>query len=158
MSLQWTRNLEHLIWGPILERDYSGSATDFDSVSFHAVLCDLSPRFIPKCRVGRGYRAVSRNGRVLLASNVPMESLMGCEVDIRLQLWRKIILPGDTPEVYGVLMCARGPEAGRPGLAQEITNMPLQSQLMRNYPGPFELAVDVGGGMMLVFLPSTAQV
>ena len=31
--------------------------------------CDVRPVFLPKGRVGRHYRAVARNGRVLLASD-----------------------------------------------------------------------------------------
>jgi len=148
----WSRDLKDLAWGPLLE------SLGSDSVCFRAVLCDLSPRFIPKCRVGRGYRAVARNGRVLLASNMPLESLRDREVEIRLQTWRKVILPGDTPEVYGVLMYVRCPDASRSSFIQEVTKMVLQGQLERSCRGPFELAVDVGGGMMLFFLPATAQV
>ena len=146
----WSRDLKDLAWGPLLE------SLGSDSVYFHAVLCDLSPRFIPKCRVGRGYRAVARNGRVLLASNMPLELLIEREVAIRLQPWRKIILPGDTPEFYGALMYVRCPDASRSSFIQ-VTKMVLQGQLVRGCRGPFELAVDVGGGMTLVFLPGRAR-
>jgi hypothetical protein len=149
----WSRDLKDLAWGPLLE------SLGSDSVCFRAVLCDLSPRFIPKCRVGRGYRAVARNGRVLLASNMPLESLRDREAEIRLQTWRKVILPGDTPEVYGVLMCARRVVPGcRSWLEQQAGKMILQSQLVKSCRSSIDLAVNVGGGTILVFLPARAQV
>src|SRR5947199_10831558 len=100
MPSDWTTDLEPLIWGPLLKLATS------ESLCLRAVLCDLRPRFISKCRVGRGYRAVARNGRILLASNMPMESLVDREAQIRLQPWRKVILPGERPETYGILIYA----------------------------------------------------
>jgi hypothetical protein len=150
MSLDWARNLEHLIWGTMLAEPESDSA-DSESLCFRAILCDLRPRFIPKCRVGRRYRAVARNGRVLLASTLPMESLIEREVAIRLQPWRKVILPGESPETYGVLMCVRCLDPGlRSGLeGQEV----YHSFLVREAQSAADLSVDVGGGMVLVFIP-----
>jgi hypothetical protein len=154
MSLDWARNLNQLIWGPLLVGQDSNSAPQVPAygrpLCFRAVLCDLRPRFIPKCRVGRGYRAVARNGRVLLASNEPMELLIERQADIRLQPWRKVILAGERPEVYGLLMCARSFDPDhRPGLESEAV---YHSYLVREAQSSADLAVDVGGGMMLVFL------
>ena len=154
MSLDWASNLKHLIWGPLLPRQDSNPAPQpsaYESLCLRAVLCDLRPRFIPKCRVGRGYRAVSRNGRVLLASNVSMDLLIEREADIRLQPWRKVILPGQRPETYGVLMCARCSDPDhRSGLESEAI---YRSCLVSEPPSTADLAVDVGGGMVLVFFP-----
>ena len=149
MSLDWASNLNHLIWGTMLAGRESVPA-DSESICFQAILCYLRHRFIPKCRVGRGYRAVARNGRVLLASNVPMESFIEREAQIRLQPWRKVILPGERPETYGVLMCARCSDPDhRSGLESQAI---YRSCLVSEPPSTADLAVDVGGGMVLVLL------
>src|SRR5437879_5694614 len=150
MSLDWASNLNHLIWGTMLAGQESVPA-DSESICFQAIPCDVRPRFIPKCRVGRGYRAVARNGRVLLASNVPLDLLIERETEIRLQPWRKVILPGERPETYGVLMCARCPDPDhRSGLESEAI---YRSCLVSEPQSTADLAVDVGGGMVLVFFP-----
>jgi len=155
--------LEHLVWGPMLVgQDFNPASPgqdrnstpppDSESVCFRAALCDLRPRFISKGRVGRSYRAVARNGRILLASNLPLESLGGREAEIRLQPWRKIILSGDRPEVYGVLMCVRCLDPGdHVGSSRNAGNAVLQTNLVGSCRQPFDLAVDVGGRIFLVF-------
>ena len=148
MPSEWAKGLEHLIWGTMLAGRESVPA-DSESICFQAILCDLRHRFIPKCRVGRGYRAVARNGRVLLASNVPMDLLIEREADIRLQPWRKVILPGERPETYGVLMCARCSDPDHcSGLKRETV---YHAHLVREPPSTADLVIDVGGGMTLVF-------
>src|SRR6516162_661200 len=85
-----------------------------DPLSVCAILCDLRPRFIAKGRVGAGYRAIARNGRILLASRQPLDELVGRAALIRFQTWHRTILPNEAPETYGVLMCASSrPELGR---------------------------------------------
>jgi hypothetical protein len=66
------------------------------------------------------------------------------------QPWRKVILPEERPETYGVLMCARcfDPDH-RSGLESEAT---YRSCLVSEPQSTADLAVDVGGGMVLVFL------
>jgi hypothetical protein len=104
----------------------------------------LRPRLLAKGRAGRGYRAVARNGRVLVASDLPLEELGGRIAQVRLQTWHRAILSGDPFEPYGVLLCLRsrhGP-SGRPL---------YETQLVRAGNGRFDLELDVGGGMSLVF-------
>jgi hypothetical protein len=113
-----------------------------------ALLCDLCPRFIPKSQVGRGYRAVARNGRVLLASDLPLPELAGVQAQVRLQIWHKVILPDDPPSPYGLLLCIRtGKGADSPVL--------YRTRLVRRSgsagPTSAGLTLDVGGGMELEF-------
>lgn len=68
-------------------------------------LGDLGPAFLPKGQVGRHFRAIARNGRVLLASDLPATAWAGRCARARLQTWHKVILPGSPPEPYGILMC-----------------------------------------------------
>src|SRR5262245_62037945 len=73
----------------------------------HPALCDLRPRFLAKGQVGRGGRAVARNGRVLLAADRPLPELAGRAAHVRLQTWHRALLPGDPPEPHGILLCLR---------------------------------------------------
>lgn len=130
--------LDALLQGPL------GSASRPWPLTLHARLGDLRPRFIPKCQVGRGHRAIARNGHVLLASDAPLSDLTGKLVRIRLQTWHKAILPGERPEPYGILLAVRtvdegdGPNVFAVGLAPHSTELR-------------DLIVDVGGGLRLEF-------
>jgi hypothetical protein len=142
MSPEWTHQLKHLIRGPLLE------SVDSQSICFRAILGDLQPRFIPKGQIGRGYRAVARNGRILLASTQPLDQLIGREADIRLQPWRKVILPGEKPEIFGVLFCVQGSEDSsylNRSQKHEIFHVRLSDDA-----ASAEITLDVGGGSTLV--------
>jgi hypothetical protein len=109
-----------------------------------ARLCDLRPRFIPKGRIGRGHRAISRNGHVLLASDRPLTELVGTLVHLRLQTWHKTILPNDPPEPYGILLCAHA--------IPDAEDQPIyETRLVSTAEGAFDFALDVGGGRRLAF-------
>ena len=112
-------------------------------LSLAARWCDVRSRFIPKGRVGRGERAVARNGRVLLAGDRPLAELAGCAVRVRVQVWHKVILPGRPPEPFGLLLCVRG---------RDDVAGPLYETRLSERPGEaFDLALDVGGGRVLEF-------
>ncbi|HLN30430.1 MAG TPA: hypothetical protein VK395_21990 [Gemmataceae bacterium] len=119
-------------------------------LSLNVVPGDLRPRFIPKGRVGRSYRAISRNGRVLLASNVALHELLGQTVRLRIQVWHRSILPGDDPQPYGLLLDARAHMPPRPGTVHDGRLAPAAQPVS-------VLAVDVGGGCRLAFSPSSGQ-
>jgi hypothetical protein len=110
----------------------------------HALLCDLRPRFLVKAAVGPGHRAVARNCRVLLCSDRPPADLPGRVARLRLQTWHRVLLPGEAPEPYGVLLCVRCGD--RPGARPAfVTRLAPQSA-----PGG-ELDLDLGGGLVLAF-------
>jgi hypothetical protein len=111
-----------------------------------ARLGELRPRFLPKGRVGRGYRAIARNGRVLLASDRPVTELAGRVVRLRVQTWHRAILPGEPPEPYGLLLCVREAEAG--GEAAHTAELVAR---VRMPEGVARLVLDVGGGSVLAF-------
>jgi hypothetical protein len=104
----------------------------------------LRPRLLAKGRAGRGYRAIARNGRVFLASDLPLEELTGRVAQVRLQTWHRAILPTDAFEPYGILICLRC----RPGPSGRRL---YETQLVQAGTGRFELGLDLGGGMSLVF-------
>jgi hypothetical protein len=137
---------EDLIWGSVADLQLSLPLT------IQVLLCDLRPRFIAKGRVGKGYRAIARNGRVLLATDRPLEEMADLLCRLRLQAWHRAILPGDPAEPYGTLVCARGEE-------DEIRG-PIYGALLAPVNGPrrhraaaatFDLALAVGGGLRLEF-------
>jgi hypothetical protein len=101
--------------------------------------CEWRPAFLPKGRVGRHHRAVSRNGRVLLASDLALPELVGRVVRLRLQTWHRALVPGDAPTPYGVLLCAWAGEADgcEPGM--------YEARLVETASDDSELVVDVGG-------------
>jgi hypothetical protein len=113
-------------------------------------LDDVRPRFIPKCQVGGGYRAIARSGRVLLASDRALTDLIGQDLRLRIGIWHRAILTGDRPEPYGLLLIVRA--------AVGPMNEPLFSgRLMAGHVDSADLALDVGGGQSLVFFRIAAQ-
>jgi hypothetical protein len=118
-------------------------------LNISAVLCDLRPRFLAKGRVGRSYRAIARNGRVLLASDLPLQELAGRIARLRLQVWHRALVAGNTPQPYGWLLCIRS----EPGPADQ----PLyHARLTRSLDADADLILDVGGREMLAFMLKTA--
>ena len=108
-----------------------------------ARLCDLRRRFLPKGTVGRRHRAIARNGRVLLCSDLPPDRLEGRSALVRLQTWHKTILPGDSAAPYGVLLYVR---------TQAEPAAPFWKTTLMGAPEvTSDLLLDVGGGMALAF-------
>jgi hypothetical protein len=129
--------LTDLLWGPLLASPQALPLT------VHARLCDLRTRFLPKGMVGRGYRAIARNGRVLLAMDRPLAELVDQPVQARLQVWHRAILPEDALEPYGILLCVR---------CARLSALPLYATRLVAAPeASFALAVDLGGGRVLEF-------
>ena len=111
--------------------------------TFHVRLCDLRPRFLPKCVVGSECRAVARNGRVLLCADQPLDELAGQPARMRMQTWHRAILPGESPQPYGLLLCVRGLPPG------DQPDGVFTMRLVRSGEAEGDLRVDVGGGMVL---------
>jgi len=109
-----------------------------------AWMCDVRPRFLAKGRVGQNYRAIARNGRVLLATDQPLAELADRAAQVRLQLWQRAILPRDPPEPYGILLCVRSkPLVPRcPSYTARLVTTPAIS---------CALAIELGGGLVLEF-------
>jgi len=113
-------------------------------ICLNARLCDLRPRFLAKCKAGGGHRAISRNGRVLLASDKPLADLIGQLVAARVQTWHKAILPGDRPAPFGILLCIRALDSVEHRDWYDARLYPPSAE-------PVDLALDVGGGLRLEF-------
>lgn len=130
--------LPGLLWGPLL------SSPQTWPLCLDAQMCDLRPRFLPKGRVGQGYRAIARNGRVLLAADRPLAEWIDRPARVRLQTWHRAVLPGDRAEPHGILLCIRSDPAcvPRPAYTTRLVNVPDPSCV---------LALDLGGRLLLEF-------
>src|SRR5262249_30680308 len=104
--------------------------------------CDFRPRFISKGRVGCHYRAIARNGRVLLASDVTLAELVGKIASFRIQTWHSATLPGDRPSPRGILLVFRRSEQESAMFETRLSGLSAE---------PSELAIEVGGGSRLEF-------
>jgi hypothetical protein len=111
-------------------------------------LCDLRLRFLDKGRAGNGFRAVARNGRVLLCSDRAVNELAGRETWLRLQTWHKIHLPGDKPMPFGILLCTGEADKHR-GRSGEMPRFITRLVAVGQSRG--ELCLDVGGRLSLEF-------
>jgi hypothetical protein len=113
-------------------------------LTIRAVLCDLRPRFIEKHGIGRGYRAVARNGRVLLCGDRSLADLTGITASVRLQTWNRKILTGDAPKPYGVLVYVHGRDRLMDGVL-------FTTQLAPSAEASGDMSLDVGGEWALEF-------
>jgi hypothetical protein len=99
--------------------------------------------FLPKCAVGHGYRAIARNGRVLLATDRSLEEMTGRVARARVQTWHRRILAGDPLEPYGILLCLRSEESSdEPALEARVGS--VSEDLL-------DFALDLGGQRVLAF-------
>jgi hypothetical protein len=87
---------------------------------------------------------VARNGRVLLASPVPLAELNGQILRVRFQVWHRRILPGELPESYGILFCVDERPLD-PSVSVYTTG------LIKRGSETFDLSLDVGGGLNVEF-------
>jgi hypothetical protein len=120
------------------------AATDALPIRLRVIFGDLRSRFLAKGRVGKGYRFIARNGRVLLATDAPLADLVDAVVEARLQVWHRAILPGDIPQPYGLLLCVRSRGGAQSGPVQ-------RGELVAELSQGYELAIAVGGGRWLEF-------
>jgi hypothetical protein len=127
-----------LVWGPLF------TSPLVLPLSLNVRLCDLRSRFLAKGRVGRGYRAIARNGRVLFAADHPLAEWVNRPAQVRLQPWHRAILQGDRAEPYGILLCVRTPPPSAP-------QANYTTRLVETPDASFALAVGVGGGLALEF-------
>ena len=129
------------MWGLLVTVD------DFRPVRLLARFCDVRARFLAKGRVGRGYRYIARNGRVLLASDLLLAELSGRIVEARFQIWHRAILREDPAQPYGVLLVVRGSATPREGVL-------YNTRLVDKPAEPYALALALGGETVLEFTPS----
>lgn len=107
------------------------------------------PAFIPKGRIGRHFRAISRNGLILLMSSLGTGSFESLPAELRLSTWHQRIFKESAPEPYGVLMILRPLAAVRPSLdSRQYCSMALGASA----DADAELVLDPGGNKFLSIL------
>jgi hypothetical protein len=119
-------------------------------LNLRAILCDLRPRFLAKACAGPGFRWVSRNGRVLLCGDRPLDELAGRASRVRLQTWNRAVLAGEPPEPYGLLFCVRAISSPR-AEADHSSDATYATRLVATPDPVARLNLDVGGGLALEF-------
>lgn len=83
-------------------------ASQRTSLLLDVTLPPLGPAFIPKGRVGRHFKFISRNGLILMMSAVPLKELAeSASVQLRLSIWHSSHLPSKPALPYGLLLHAR---------------------------------------------------
>jgi hypothetical protein len=112
------------------------------------ILCDFLPAFIPKGRVGRHSRAISRNGLILLMNSLASEPISGLSAELRLGFWNRSILPDSAPEPYGILMILRPFAAERAALPSDCCVTTFSGTV----PSNAVLSLDLGGNKFLSIL------
>lgn len=141
-----------LLNGRMLERP---GAVPAAGLCLRAVLCDWGRAFIAKGMVGRHYRAISRNGRVLLASDRPLVELKDRLLRLRITHWHRQILPGKSPSPWGLVLSAwtlveQAEDASpRPTVYRaHVSRVPLPQA---------DLSIDLGGLRVLSLTSATDE-
>jgi len=132
--------LAPLLGGLLLEQN---DVLPAEGLQMTTALGDLGRAFIPKGGVGRHYRAVSRNGRVLLATDRPLEECGNRIVWLRIACSHRQILSDDESCQWGVLLVAWTP----PELSAAASPRPVvyEAHISRDLAPGAELSIDLGG-------------
>lgn len=139
--------LRSIAQGPLWREMEKSSRT---SLSIETTLPPLSPAFLPKGQMGRHFRAVSRNGQVLLMSPQPLGEMEHRRVRLRVSIWHRAHLPREAPGPWGLLLFARALEVSAgPGVQFPV----LAAALGGAHACEAALSVELGGGRFLNFLP-----
>ena len=135
----------NLLWGTLLDR--AGGLP----LSVLASLPDLRPSFIAKGKVGRSYRAIARNGRVLMASDRNLAELTGEVSLVRFQVWHRSILPYEPQRPYGLLFVVQRV------LPTSCVEVPYTVRLVEVEKVQSDLILKVGGCKVLEFVQPDAS-
>ena len=95
--------LQSIAQGPIWK--------DFEEAHRSSILLDaalpcLAPAFESKGRIGRHFRAVSKNGQVLLLTPREAGEMEDAITRLRLSIWHRPNHSGEKPEPWGISLCA----------------------------------------------------
>jgi hypothetical protein len=148
----WAERLEHI---PFLRQIVTGPAWDESQteaqflICRNVILCDFLAAFIPKGRIGRHSRSISRNGLILLMNSIATPRIEGQAAELRLRIWHRCILADSPQEPYGILMTLRPIPAGNSSFAQRSL---CRTMVGAGIPSDAILALDLGGNKFLSLL------
>ncbi len=136
--------LRSVVWGPLWNAFRESGQT---SLAVDAILCSFGRAFISKGQIGVHYRAISRNGLVLLVSPDPPSRLDGVRARLRLAVWHRAFLRNEPAEPWGILLHAT-PQISRH--AEGVSDL-LQAAIEREALRAAALSIDLGGERILNF-------
>lgn len=137
--------LRSIARGPLWDDIENASRT---SSWLDVALPPLGPAFISKGKMGRHFRAVSRNGLVLLICAEPHPEIGAKRMRLRLSIWHRAHLPGEAAEPWGILIYAQRCQGnGSPAIA----NRSLMALLDDDHAADCALSIELGGRRVLNF-------
>jgi hypothetical protein len=129
-------------------------------LNFRAILCDLQPAFLFRpCRIlspglkpaaSPEYRWVSRNGRVLLCGDGPLEEMAGRLSHVRFQTWHRVASPGEPAGPFGLRFSVRQADSAD-SAAETASEVPFATRLVSEPDLCRGMVLDPGGGFFLEF-------
>jgi len=138
--------------GPLWTEFESSQRT---SLSLNVTLPPLGPAFIPKGKVGRHFKSISRNGLILVMSAVPLKELAeSASVQLRLSIWHSSHLPSEPALPYGLLLYAQP--------LQIISTQPRErlyrAEMTASHSTGAAFSLELGGGRFLnIFEKQTSR-
>jgi hypothetical protein len=138
--------LREIARGPLWRNFQSSLET---SISLDVELCSLNGVFIPKGRVGRHHRAISRNGLIILMSPRLLADYQSTLVQLQLAIWHRTTLKGELPKPWGILLCIRDPRVLPDGAR---TQSLLKATLDSTSHSAARLSLDLGGERFINFV------
>lgn len=94
--------MRSIVRGPLWDEFEASQRT---SLLLNVKLPPLGPAFIPKGKVGRHFKSISRNGLVILMSTFPPRDVPNSTaVHLRVAVWHRSHLQDDPAMAYGLLL------------------------------------------------------
>lgn len=118
------------------------------SLPLEVSFCSLGPSFIPKGKIGDYFQAISRNGLVLLVSPELAREISGLSARLRISVWRRIILPGDSPTPYGLILSTRTLKTEAKRAEKRVL---MSTSLDASHSAGAALSIELGGQRILNF-------
>lgn len=122
-----------------------------------AALPPLGAAFISKGKIGRHFRAVSRNGMVLLIGAEQHAEISAARMRLRMSIWHRAHLPNEAAEPWGILLYAQRGEANGPAAIPAAGHRGLIASLDADHAPDSALSIELGGQRVLNFFSEKAQ-
>jgi hypothetical protein len=107
------------------------------------------PAFIPKGKVGRHFKSISRNGLVILMSTFPPRDVPNSTaVHLRVAVWHRSHLQNDPAMAYGLLLHAQPLQ----GISTHSRERRYRAEVTASHSSDAALSLELGGERFLNIL------